>query len=747
MAEAQKWLQMINSRGADSNEKKWIARGKKIIKRYRDERDNMLEEVSRFNILWSNVETILPALYSRPPKAEVSRRNKDSNPVARTATRILERALQYEIDQYPDFDLSVKAAILDRLLPGRGVVWVRFEQYETARPDVEPEPLVSEPVTEVPDILQSLMGGDPAAVPPHGEMIPPPSEESGVDPEMDTPTIKERACVDYVFWEDFRHGEARQWSDVPWVARREYLTREQGIERFGDVFKSVPLHKQPVGTDETNNLNADKLKKACVWEIWDKESRKAIWIAEAFDQILDERDDPYGLEGFFPCPRPLYATQTNDQLTPVPDFSLYQDQADEIDLLTTRIKGLTRALKLNGAYDQSSPQLANILDAPDNTLIPIQDWATLSEKGGLANTLQWVPLTEVVGALQAAWAAREQAKQVVYEITGISDIIRGATRASETATAQSIKRQFGSLRLQTRQMDIAKFCTEVLRIKAQLMCDIYSPETLIAISGIEGTEDAEFVPQAIELLQSEPLREYQISVASDSLVAINEEQEKEDRMEFLAAVGGYLQQAIGAVQAVPELAPLAMSMLMFSVRAFPAAKPLEGDFERFQEAINNRPPVDPNASANAEAEAAQAKMQAEMQIEQARLQVQLQGEQMKYQMQAQAKQAEVQADVQAANMKAQADMQVQQSRMQMQAELEQNRANMQADVDRYRAEVDAQSKATVAQMQMEFERWKAELENATKIQIAQMQSASKGVIQIDPATQAATDEISREIKP
>src|SRR5690606_17973320 len=133
----------------------------------------------------------------------------------------------------------------------------------------------------------------------------------------------------------------------------------------------------------------------------------------------------------------------------------------------------------------------------------------------LGGVISWVPLREVVAALQAAWTAREQAKQVIYEITGISDIIRGATKASETATAQDIKRQFGSLRLQTQQRDLAVFCTEILRIKASLMADICSPETLLAMSGIMDTEDGQYAEQAIALLQSERMREYQISVAAD----------------------------------------------------------------------------------------------------------------------------------------------------------------------------------------------------------------------------------------
>ncbi|MAL02055.1 MAG: hypothetical protein CL536_07920 [Alcaligenaceae bacterium] len=686
---AQKWLDCLKTVENDSAESSWVRRSKRIVKRYRDERESAFEG-ARFNILWSNTETISPAIYSRPPKAEVSRRNKDKNPISRTAASILERSLQYEIEHYPDFDEGMKAAVQDRLLCGRGVVWIRYERYDVDRPEE-------------------------------------PNEGVEIQPTND---VLERACVDYVYWEDFRTGHAKKWADVPWVARREYMTKKAGIKRFGEKFKEVPLHNEPIGIDDTMREagSLDDLKKAAVWEIWDKEEKQVYWVAEGYPDVLDDKPDPYGLDGFFPCPKPLYATQTNDRLTPVPDFSLYQDQADEIDILTSRIKGLSDALKLNGAYDGANSELSRILSAAPNTLIPVENWAGLSEKGGLAGVMQWVPLKDVVAALQAAYLAREEAKQVVYEITGISDIIRGATQASETATAQNIKRQFGSLRLTNRQRDVAMFATEILRMKAQLMMDIYRPQTLIAMSGINETQDAQYVDQALMMMQDEPLRSYQIEIAADSLVAMDEEQEKTQRMEFLTAIGGYIREAVQATQTVPELAPLAMELMMFAVRAFPAAKPVEGAFEQFQESIQNRPPVDPNQGQQAET----AKIQANIQIEE-----------MKLQFQAQAKQAELQAEAQANQIRAQADIQVQQSKMQMQAQLEQQRSAMQAEIDRYRAEVDAQSKAQIATMNQDFQRWKTEIQEATKIQIANITSKAK----VDnEATSAATSEIAREIK-
>lgn len=158
MKQAQQWLSDLSL--SKKEDEKWVKRGKKIVKRYRDDRDSARDGSKRFNILWSNVQTMLPALYGKTPRAQVERRYKDQDPIGRTASTILERCLQYEIDHYGDFDASNKLAITDRLLPGRGVVWVRFETKE------------------------------------HEEI-----EEGGKVDKY----LYECSPVDYVYWEDFRY--------------------------------------------------------------------------------------------------------------------------------------------------------------------------------------------------------------------------------------------------------------------------------------------------------------------------------------------------------------------------------------------------------------------------------------------------------------------------------------------------------------------------------------------------------------
>ena len=661
VAEARRWHQELKL--AKKEDSDWIKRGKKIVKRYRDDRTAGNANVKRYNIFWSNVQTVLPALYGRTPRAQVERRWKDKDPVSRTAATILERALQYEIDHYGDYDFAVKAAVGDRLLPGRGVAWVRFETKSVET--------VESPEMQAAEAQDDMTGG-----PEYGQPEPLMEMYAG-QPEINVETTP----VDYVYWEDFRCTPARTWDEVTWVARRVYMTKDAVIKRFGEEFSDVNLSHVPTGLDDMKSQGVsqgeiDRMKKAEVWEIWDKDEECVYWVADGYDKLLDHKDDPYGLDGFWPCPKPLFATQTTDQLVPVPDFSLYQDQADEIDKLTNRIGLLVDAVKVVGVYDASQPSIQRMLtEGVDNTLIPVDSWAAFSEKGGIKGTVDFLPIQEVMQALNECYKARESAKQVVYDVTGLSDIIRGSSVASETATAQQIKGQYASMRLKRMQHDVAVFASELLKIKAQLMCDLYSPQNLIEMSGIMGTDDAQFAEQAIQLMKSEPVRSFRIEVASDSLVEMDEAGEKQARTEFLQAFGQAMGQALPIIQAAPEFAPLIGETLQFVVCTFKGGRQLENALEMAIEQGKQPKPQQPNPE--------MLKMQADQQAQQA----QMAAEQQKAQIAQQLEQAKLQASAELEQFKAQTAMQLEQ--MKQAAETE--RAT-------YKAQLEAQTKLEIAQI-------------------------------------------------
>jgi len=718
----QKWLNVISQ--YDNEFKKWEARTNKIVRRYRDDNRNQnTNETAKFNILWSNVQTLIPAVYARLPKADVSRRFGDNDPVARVASQLIERALDFEIEHYTDFRSTMKHAVEDRFLGGRGVAWVRYEPHVRAQDIPEDGLQVTEDVDEVDSTGQQVK----TAMTLDGAM--------GEEVEPQEEIEYECAPTDYVHWKDFGHSVARTWEEVTSVWRWVYMTKDSLIERFGEkTAKSIPLDAGPE-TNKQYSTQSKDFTRAKICELWDKESGKVYWISKSCPNILDERDDPLELENFFPCAKPLYATMTSDTLVPVPDFVLYQDQATDLDILTDRIDGLVKALRVRGVYDASQPTLQRLLTEGDNnTLIPVDKWMAFSEKGGLKGSIDLLPIDVMAATLMQCYRAMNEIKTQIYEITGISDIIRGQGQASETATAQQIKGQYAGLRLRSMQEDVALFASELFQLKAQVICTKFQPTTILMYAAAQGMQPADqaLIPQALQLIQDKPLRSFRIQVDSDSLVQIDENQNKRERVEFLQAMGGFLTQALPMGQQAPELVPMLIELLKFGVGAYKKAAPIEGTIDQAMQQLQEKQqmmaqqPPQPNPEVM--------KMQAEQQFEQMKMQAQAQNEQMKMQATAQAEQLRAQADIQVAQAKAQADVQMAQMKLQAEAQLE-------AQKQQYMQAME-QAKLQAAE---QLEKWKTELESATKIMVARI-GANPGLdLPLLEAQEAASTKIAAEL--
>lgn len=494
--DAARWMfWTTEDRIAGKDEGTWPKRAKAILRRYRDERPQNLTNVHRFNVLWSNVQTLKPALYARTPKPDVQRRWLDQDDTGRLASILLERSLSYSLEN-SDFDLVMEAIVEDRLLPGRGVARVMYiPHYGDEIPAEEPDDEFDETDAAPADVSNS------------GDEPPEPLRE----------VVYEETLLVYIFWEDYREGPARTWREVPWTRYRAYMTREQLVERFGAKGKKVNLDYSPRGLEQSTQEKSapppDIFRKAIIHEYWDKTERKVIWLAPGTpDLILDQVDDPLRLPDFFPSPDPLLATTTNDKRIPVPDYIEYQDQADELDNLTGRIDTLTRALKMSGVYPGSLKQeLAQLIGAgTENKLIPVPEWQAWMDKGGLTNFIQWMPIKEVAETLIQLYSARDKTKELLYEITGIGDIMRGATQPMETLGAQELKANFSTRRVQPQQRAVARFARDSIRLMAAVIAEHFSNQTISMITGYPqlapvpeiGPPPPQFLPAPMQPMQA-----------------------------------------------------------------------------------------------------------------------------------------------------------------------------------------------------------------------------------------------------
>jgi hypothetical protein len=521
---------------ASDFERDWRERGNRVVERYRDERGVGIGGVvnNRFNILWANTETLKGALFARMAQPDVRRRFPDPNPAARQVAILIERTLSYDLDIY-DSARPLMAALEDYLLPGRGVVWVVYE------PIIVKEKVKLEIKDDDIDIV----------------------EEEEIERLGD-----QRCRFEYVHWQDYRESPSRRPEDVTWRARRHLYTRDDLVGRgFKDAYE-VPLSWTP---DSGDDEDFDEIySRAEVWEIWDKVTRKRLFVATGYKEVLAKDDDPYQLIDFFPTPTPMIAVRTNNTSVPVPEFTLYQDQADELDRVTSRIANLIEGLKRRGVYDSSVPELAHLANAGDNDFVPSDNFASLAQKGGLSVVFQTEDISQISAVLQGLYAQRSQVLQIIYEVTGISDIIRGGgTKASESATAQQLKAQYGSMRLRLRQDGIQKYIRELFRIKAELIAENYEPDILQRITGMEVTDEM------LEIMRSDKLRNYQIDIETDSTVFADEEEMKRTRVEFANVMGSFLVQAVEATRAAPEVTPIAFEILKFVAGAWKIGRNFE----------------------------------------------------------------------------------------------------------------------------------------------------------------------------
>ena len=628
----QEWYKVITN--YERTFKKWEARTDRIIKKYKDDSRYQSNPNSRFNILWSNVQTIQPAIFARLPRPDVSRRFRDNDPIGRVASMLLERALEFELEHYSDYKSTMQQAVLDRLLGGRGTAWVRYEPHIAGKKE-DGEPDDGYEITEDTDN----------------------DETASAQEDENQERIEYECCpVDYVHWRDFGHTSARTWEEVTAVWRRVFMNRDALVERFGEELGyKIPLDTRP-DDQKKNEGFIDYQSQALIYEIWDKETGQVLWVSKSLGKILDERDDPLELEGFWPCPKPLFSTLTNESLEPIPDYTMYQDQARQLDTLSNRIEELINALRVRGVYDASASELQRLFsEGENNIMIPVKNWAAFAEKQGMRGAIDLVDIAPFASALQSAYQAMEQVKGQIYEIMGIADIQRGQTDPNETLGAQIIKSNNAMGRLKTMQHNVVDFATKLLVIKAQIICQHFTDDTILKISGSQqlSPQDQQLVPQALELLRNEASANFRIEVTSDSMIFQDEEAEKNNRMAFLQAVGGFMQTALPAAASQPELAPMLMEMLKFSVTAFRAGKQLEGIIDETADKIREtakksegqpKPPPPEIQKMQMQIQADQQKMQQQSQLEQQKMQMANELEKAKQEYQAQENQLKFQLE-------------------------------------------------------------------------------------------------------
>ena len=617
---ARLWLDSITL--SRKNEGSWRNAAGEARDRYRGDKEN--QQGKKFNILFANTQITLPAIYNSTPIPDVRRRFGDADATGKVAAQVLERSLSYSFDAY-DFGGNMRAAVFDSVLAGRGVLRVRYEpSFEETEEEQQEE---AEEYAEEGEAMQPAM--EPTA------------------PRI----VFQKVCIEHVNWQDFIIGPGRKWEEVPWIGFEHRLTRDELEDRFGDLGATMPLD---IITDDARARNSDPrdvpdvFKRGTVYEIWDKEEREVLFVAPSLpSKILKRVDDPLGMQDFWPMPRPIYDVVDSGSLVPVVPYSLYKDQAEELDHVTRRIDKLVEQCRYRGLRAADIAEFESLALAKDGEFVAVDNSAQYADRG-LDKAIWPVPIETLVSVIVQLMQHREALKATIYEITGLSDIVRGASVASETATAQQIKAQFGSIRIQDRQAEVQRMARDAVRLMAELIGEKFEPETLGLMTGVDlpqaqqkmmaqqaammAQQAGQPVPPEIEqvltvpswddvlqVLRSDAMRGYRVDIETDSTVQADVARLKTNAAEFVQGFGGFIQAVGPAVQAGAMPMDVVADLLTAFARNFKLGRQAEDALERMGK-IAAQPAPQQDHGAAAEAQAEVQRMAMEMQAKQAELQ-------------------------------------------------------------------------------------------------------------------------------
>lgn len=557
------WLRHIEK--AKDDEKEWREQAERAIEIYEAGDPGTTQSgKTAFNIYHSNIETMVPAAYNSTPVPDIRRRYDDPDPTSKLGVDIIERAISYAVDQY-EFDTTMRDVVRSALTAGRGVPRVRYK----------------------------------------------PQMREEIDPQTQQPVevigYQEVTC-EVVAWDRFIRGPGRTWDTIPWIAFEHDLTKDE-IDQLTGGDTEVTMSETDANRDRELKAKPDAgiFKTTKVYEIWDKRRQVVVFIRdEAKSEPLKVERDPLKLPGFFPVPRPLQPIWRLSSMTPVCPYEVYRQLIEELDIVTKRINKLVKQLRVKGLYDSAMKADFIKLQTADDGIFEPADEATKFAQGagGIEKAIfQW-PIETIAGVVQKLYEHRDKIIETIFQVTGLSDIVRGQSQASETATAQQIKAQYAGLRIQHFQKEVGRVARDLFRMKAAIICTHFTTENLQVMTGLQVT------PEAEQLLRSDALRSYRIDIETDSTIRGDVGRKLEQMSQFIQGTASFAQAIGGVVQQAPPLLPMFTEVYASFARQFDLGKQAEDALDQVSQTMQQFVAQQQQAAQGPSPEAQKAEMEA-----------------------------------------------------------------------------------------------------------------------------------------
>jgi len=361
--------------------------------------------------------------------------------------------------------------------------------------------------------------------------------------------------------------DVTKWNKVTRLAYEYKYSYREFKDKYGqealDTLVQADIEKHKTGTPIT------------VYEYWDKQLGEVRWLAETsinffqpkqIRELGDEVDhsDLYGLKGFFPSTEPLIINQSTKSFWPTPEYYQVSDILDDISSIVGRMVHLTKAIRVRFLFDSSVAELKTLIGdnwaANEGTGLGIPNLAAalMNDKDtSLARLVSYFPVDKLVDGLKNMYEAFDQRLNMFYQVTGISDLIRGQTNpdSDKTFGERQMEGKFALNRIEPYQRKLQEWIKDQYQLLMELGLKMFSDETIdkyITPQTLDKEDKERYIP-ALQLLRDNKNARFRIDFETDSTIAVNEQWKRGQAIETANVITKMQEAVAKTAQDMPEL--------------------------------------------------------------------------------------------------------------------------------------------------------------------------------------------------
>jgi hypothetical protein len=440
------------------------------------QRRSLYEFSTRLNVFYSNVETLNSIICPAVPKIVIQKKpNKmdimtiNERKFFTVCCEVVEKLLSYYIDKIPLREYQKFK--YDWLITGRGVFWVSYFNSEG----------------------KDVIGQD----------------------------IK----IERVSWNDYTQDPKTKWADVKWVARRSYLNKGEFMSNFPNIdlnevtFNSYKTLIDYEGEDIDFNLYATGDKFTEVWELWDKDTRHAMYLSEFYNYKMLKRIEVNELrENFLPTPEPVLSIENNMNLKPRSEMWSYIHELEALSRASHRQEQLVDSMQAKAFVSSTFTDMVQKINETSEGYITTVNGLP----SNVQNPIHYIDNQQKQQTIAGLNEYQMKLMDNIYKITGLSEVMRNVS-TEETATTARYRSKFGSMRLQMRQRLLANYMKEVYKIAAFVAMRNMKIETMEEITSIKMRPQEEINQELQNLMMKSQELKNQITQANQKVQALQQE--------------------------------------------------------------------------------------------------------------------------------------------------------------------------------------------------------------------------------